>query len=86
MIQLFQQQNQSKLLTVISLNGFIIVLTRQLSVNGVRDFDFYDKIFNNWKFDFSNDKFPYTSSQYRKFSSDILRGAFGLSDDVVDSL
>lgn len=82
----YWEDETSKLLTVISLNGFIIALTRQLSVNGVGDFDFYDTIFSNWDFDFSNDKFPYTSSQYRKFSSDILRGAFGLSDDVVDSL
>ena len=73
-------------MTVISLNGFIIALTRQLSVNGVQDFDFYDKIFKNWKYDFANETFPYTSSQYRKFSSEILETAFGISKDIIEML
>ena len=80
------EDENSKLLTVISLNGFIIAFTRQLSVNGVNDFDFYDKIFSKWSYDFSNDGFYYTSSQYKKFSYDILKGAFGLSDDIINSL
>lgn len=77
---------ESKLLTVISLNGFIIALTRQLSVNGVNNFEFYDKVFTGWNFDFSKEGFPYTSSQYRKFSSEILRTAFKLSEEQVESL
>ena len=36
----YWDDDTSKLLSVISLNGFIIALTRQLSVNGVQDFDF----------------------------------------------
>lgn len=76
---------ESKLLTVISLNGFIIALTRQLSVNGVNNFEFYDKVFTGWNFDFSKEGFPYTSSQYRKFSSEILRTAFKLSEEQVES-
>ena len=36
----------SKLLSVIAINGFIIALTRQLSINGVKDFDFYDAVLN----------------------------------------
>ena len=77
---------ESKLLTVISLNGFIIALTRQLSVNGVNNFEFYDKVFTGWNFDFSKEGFPYTSSQYRKFFSEILRTAFKLSEEQVESL
>lgn len=77
---------ESKLLTVISLNGFIIAFTRQLSVNGVNNFEFYDKVFTGWNFDFSKEGFPYTSSQYRKFSSEILRTAFKLSEEQVESL
>ena len=73
-------------MTVISLNGFIIALTRQLSINGVQDFDFYDKMFKDWKYDFSNENFPYTSSQYRKFSSEILETAFGISRDIIETL
>lgn len=74
----------SKLLSVISINGFIIALTRQLSVNGVRDFEFYDQIFKGWNFDFSKEGFPYTSSQYRKFSTRILKEAFKIADDVIE--
>jgi len=76
----------SKLLSVISINGFIIAFTRQLSINGVHDFDYYDQKFKNWHFDFSKDGFPYTSSQYRKFSSRILEEVFALSIDVIETL
>lgn len=76
----------SKLLTVVSINGFIIALTRQLTINGVKDFNFYDRIFSNWKYDFSKEKFPYTSSQYRKFSSEILETAFGIPKEKVETL
>lgn len=76
----------SKLLSVISLNGFIIALTRQLSINGVQNFVFYDKVFSKWNFDFSNKNFPYTSSQYRKFSSDILRGAFEVTEEQIETI
>lgn len=78
--------HESKLLTVISLNGFIIALTRQLSVNGVKNFEFYDEVFSGWKFDFSKEGFPYTSSQYRKFSSEILRTAFKIPEEKVELL
>lgn len=70
----------SKLLSVISINGFIIALTRQLGVNGVQDFSFYDNCFKEWTFDFSKEGFPYTSSQYRKFSNVILKEVFGIAD------
>lgn len=76
----------SKLLSVISLNGFIIALTRQLCINGVQGFDFYDQKFKNWNFDFSQDNFPYTSSQYRRFSTDILKEVFKISDEDVNNL
>lgn len=76
----------SKILTVISLNGFIIALTRQLSINGIGDFAYYDKVFTGWNFNFSKEGFPYTSSQYRKFSSEILRSAFKLTEEQVETL
>ncbi len=76
----------SKLLSVIAINGFIIALTRQLNINGVRDFDFYDKVFSGWEFDFSKENFPYTSSQYRKFSTRILQEAFKIDDGVIDTI
>ena len=76
----------SKLLSVISINGFIIALTRQLSVNGVNDFAFYDRIFNGWTIDFSKGGFKYTSSQYRKFSTQILREVFQISDEIIATI
>lgn len=76
----------SKLLSVISINGFIIALTRQLSINGVQDFDFYDQHFKGWTFDFTKEGFPYTSSQYRKFSTLILQEVFKVSDEVIDTI
>ena len=75
---------ESKLLTVISLNGFIIALNRQLGINGVKDFEYYDKLFSGWTFDFSKDYFPYTSSQYRKFSTQILSEVFKISDENIE--
>lgn len=80
----YWDDKNSKLLSVISLNGFIIALTRQLEINGVKDFDFYDEVFSSWSFDFSNDEFPFTSSQYRKFSSEILEHAFAIPKETVE--
>lgn len=76
----------SKLLSVISINGFIIALTRQLGINGVRDFKYYDQIFEGWKIDFSKDGFQYTSSQYRKFSNQILSEAFKISEEEIATI
>lgn len=76
----------SKLLSVISINGFIIALTRQLGINGVQDFKYYDQIFEGWKIDFSKDGFRYTSSQYRKFSNQILSEAFKISEEEIATI
>ena len=82
----YWDDDTSKLLSVISLNGFIIALTRQLGVNGVQDFDFYDQVFSRWSFDFSSEKFPYTSSQYRKFSNEILENAFDILKETLETI
>lgn len=76
----------SKLLSVIAINGFITALTRQLPVNGVQDVAFYENVFSQWDFDFSKENFPYTSSQHRKFSTRILRDAFKLDDSRIETL
>ena len=76
----------SKILSVISLNGFIIAYTRQLSKFGIGNFKFYDEKFNKWTYDFSKDNFQYTSSQYRMFSSEILKQAFGFSEDELETV
>lgn len=75
---------QSKILSVISINGFIIALNRQLARNGVGTHDSYNQHFQNMSVDFSREGFPYTSSQYRKFSSQILRDAFGFTEEELE--
>ena len=80
------ENKDSKLLSVISLNGFIIALTRQLNINGVPDFEYYNELFKGWRFDFSKEGFPYTSSQYRKFSTEILKQVFKIPEDTVETL
>lgn len=76
----------SKLLSVISLNGFIMALNRQLDKYGVQDFDFYRNHLPNLSVDFSKDKFLYTSSQYRRFSSQILEEAFGYTAEELETI
>lgn len=76
----------SKILSVISINGFIIALTRQLPLNGVNDFEYYKNTFEGWKMDFSNDGFQYTASQYRKFSTKILKEAFKMSEKQLSRI
>lgn len=72
---------ESKLLSVTSLNGFIIAYNRQLKINGIQNFDFFDKKFEHLNIDFSKENFAYTSSQYRKFSDVILKESFGIEDN-----
>lgn len=74
----------SKLLSVIALNGFIIAYNRQLVKNGIKDYGFYNSRLKNLKVDFSKELFPYTSSQYRKFSSQILTEAFEFTSEELE--
>ena len=41
-------------------------------MEGICNFDHYDNLFSKLKIDFSKNRFPYTSSQYAKFSEEIL--------------
>ena len=65
----------SKLLSVISLNGFIIAYNRYIDQKNLGDFDFFRNRFKNLHTDFTKEKFPYTSSQYKKFSDERLNNA-----------
>ena len=76
----------SKLLSVISLNGFIMAYTRQLGINGVKSFAEYRDLFDGCKIDFTTEQFKYTSSQYRKFSSELLEKLFKLSKDEIQKI
>lgn len=73
----------SKLLSVTAMNGFIIAYNRQLAKNGIQDFAFYRECFEKMDMDFSKDNFPYTSSQYRKFSNEVLQRAFGFTEEEL---
>ncbi|MEL7598405.1 MAG: DGQHR domain-containing protein, partial [Clostridiaceae bacterium] len=74
--------NNSKILSVTSINGFIIAYNRQLIKNGLQDFEFFDKCFKKFNIDFSKEEFRYTSSQYRKFSNIIIKEAFEMEDSI----
>lgn len=74
----------SKLLSVIALNGFIIAYNRQLAKNGIKDYSFYNSHLKNLNVNFSKELFPYTSSQYRKFSSQILIEVFDFTPEDLE--
>ena len=67
------ENSNSKLLSVISINGFILAYASFIDNSGIKDFHFFRKKFKHLKVDFSKQYFPYTSSQYKKFSIEILR-------------
>lgn len=76
----------TKILSVTALNGFIIAYNRQLASNGIMDYSFYNSHLKNLKVDFSKEAFPYTSSQYRKFSSQILTEAFDFTSEELEAI
>ncbi len=75
----------SKMLSVISINGFIIAFNRQLNKYGVSDYPFYSNCLRKLSIDFSKNGFPYTSSQYRKFSGRILTEAFDFTNEELET-
>ena len=75
----------SKMLSVISINGFIIAFNRQLNKYGVSDYPFYSSCLRKLSIDFSKNGFLYTSSQYRKFSGRILAEAFDFTNEELET-
>ena len=72
---------ESKLLSVISINGFIMAYTRHLRIYGAdNNFQFYKDRLKKLEIDFSKKGFPYTSSQYRIFSTRIIEDIFDLDE------
>ncbi|MCP2049316.1 UNVERIFIED_ORG: DGQHR domain-containing protein [Paenarthrobacter nicotinovorans] len=70
----------SRILSTTSINGFIIALRRSLPKHGVLQFSDYRAKFESLQTDFSKDGFPYTSSQYVKYSKVILSDAFDVKE------
>lgn len=75
----------TKMQSVISLNGFIIAFNRQLSKNGVQDFQFYSNCLKKLTVSFSKEDFPYTSSRYRLFSNQILVESFDFTQEELEN-
>lgn len=68
--------DSSKILSVISLNGFLLAFSEIINIKGIQNFEYYKSHFSKLNISFSKDEFPYTSSRYRKFSQHILKEAF----------
>lgn len=68
--------SESKILSVTSINGYLIALRRQLTATGMKDFEYYDTCFAKLSKNYSKENFGYTSSQYYMFSTEILKSAF----------
>lgn len=73
----------SKILSVVSINGFIIALNRSIKKIGLLEYEGYFEIFNRLSISFSKEEFKYTASQYHMFSDVILRDAFLLSPEDI---
>lgn len=72
----------SKILSVVSINGFIIAYNKFINNNGIKDFNYFNDRFGRLNINFSKENFPYTSSQYGKFSEQILEEALLNGDEL----
>ncbi|WP_446430165.1 DGQHR domain-containing protein [Leucobacter sp. 1207-22] len=68
----------SKITSTTAINGMIIAFRRSLPALGVLPFDMYKQLAGEWNIDFAKGVFPYSSSQYARFSQDVLRDMFHL--------
>lgn len=75
----------SRILSVIAINGFIMAYNRQLYKYGIREYEFYRDKLQNLNINFSKEKFPYTSSRYKLFSNQILLEAFEFTQDELEN-
>ena len=78
---------ESKIFSVTSINGFLLAFRGSLPVYGLVEREAYVKSFGKLKTDFNKSStpgegFPYSSSQYGKFSREILRDCFGIVDEL----
>ena len=68
--------SNSKLLSVITFNSFILALKKDLLLHGGNNREYYLEHYSKNTFDFSAENFNYTSSQYNKFSDEIIEKCF----------
>lgn len=76
----------SKIRSTTVINGYLIALRRSLETHGVLDFEKYVLLLGKVEVEYSKLTFPYSSSQYAKFSRQILAQAFGVEDDRDDEV
>lgn len=77
---------ETKIRSTTAINGYVIALRRSLEGHGVLDFAGYKKLLESVDVSFSKSEFPYASSQYAKFSRQILEEAFGVDDAAEEEL
>jgi len=68
----------SKITSTTVINGMIIALRRALPTLGVLGFNEYSALIQDWEISFDRAVFPFASSQYARFSQDVLRDMFKL--------
>tara|TARA_Y100000114_G_scaffold139053_1_gene142631 strand:- start:2875 stop:4521 length:1647 start_codon:yes stop_codon:yes gene_type:complete len=72
---------ESKITSTTVINAMIIALRRSLPALGILSFEEYASLTKAWQRDFSKATFPFASSQYARFSQEILRDMFRLVED-----
>lgn len=70
-----------KITSTTVINAMIIALRRSLPALGVLTFEEYASLMKPWKIDFSKGTFHFASSQYARFSQEILRDMFRLVEE-----
>ena len=70
---------QSRILSTTSINGHLIALRRSLPKYGALDFQKYRMRLTKLNVSYDLAHFPYASSQYAKFSRQILEECFGIN-------
>lgn len=73
--------SESKITSTTVINAMIISLRRSLPALGVLSFKEYSTLMESWEIDFSKTTFPFASSQYARFSQEVLRDMFKLVED-----
>ncbi|AWB87644.1 hypothetical protein C3E77_14220 [Mycetocola zhujimingii] len=71
----------SKITSTTVINAMIIALRRSLPAMGVLAYSEYADLMKPWVVDFSKATFPFASSQYARFSQEVLREMFRLVED-----
>jgi len=71
----------SKITSTTVINAMIIALRRSLPAVGVLPFEEYSSLVSKWEVNFSKGTFAYASSQYARFSLEVLVKMFNLKEE-----